>query len=65
MFILHVSLLDPSLREKLQQVGVEVVGVPADMRDMFKATGCSYICFGEFGALFLVLFVLFSFARQN
>lgn len=34
LFIPHLSLADPGLGEQAQQVGVDVVGIPADVGDM-------------------------------
>lgn len=34
LFIPHLSLADPGLGEQAQQVGVNVVGIPADVGDM-------------------------------
>lgn len=67
LFIPHLSLADPGLGEQAQQVGVDVVGIPADVGDMFKSTGGPYVRFGELGALFLVLILLvfLSFAAQK
>lgn len=60
VFIFHVGLLDPSLRQKLQQVWVQVIGVPSHMGYMFESTWCSNVGFGEFCTLLLLL-VLFAF----
>lgn len=34
LFIPHLSLTDPGLGEQAQQVGVDVVGIPADVGDV-------------------------------
>lgn len=67
LFIPHLSFTDASLGEQLPQVRVNVIGIPADMRNMLKSTGCPYVCFREFGALFLVLILLIflSFVGQT
>lgn len=65
LFILHLVFTNSSLGEQLPQIRVEVVGIPADMTNMLKSTGCPDVCFGDFGALLPFLLILLSFADQG
>lgn len=65
LFILQLIFTDSGFGEQLPQIRVNVVGIPADMTNMLKSTGCPYVCFGEFGPLFPFLLILLPFADQR
>lgn len=66
LFVCQLIFTDTSIREKLLQVRVQIVGIkarvwiPSDMCDVFKPTGSSDICLGEPGSLLLALLVFFT-----
>lgn len=55
LLVPHLIFADAGLRQQLPQVGVQVVGIPADVTDMLESTGRADVRFGELGVLFLVL----------
>lgn len=65
LFIVHLIFTDPSFGEQLPQIRVNVVGIPADMTNMLKSTGCPYVCFGESGPLFPFLLILLPYAGES
>lgn len=67
LLVPHLSLADSSFGQQLPQVRVQVVWIPAHVRDVLKSAGCPYVRLGDFGALFLVLILLvpLSFAAQE
>lgn len=65
LLVPHLVFTDPGLGEQLPQIRVDVVGIPADVTDMFESTGCPDVCFGEFGPLLPFLLVLLPFDAQR